>query len=150
MRSFKKSESGFTLIELMTTLMVAGLLFCLSTPMLYYALKKHKEDQALKAVTSGLASARLRAIHQNSRHTVTFDKDKRGYSVVKSADPAQVLDQGNWSESYSLEGSETVQFDPLGRPDRTGRWELASSEQDRKYIITLDTLGRVQYEKKGL
>lgn len=144
----KRKEKGLTIIELMITLMVAVVVFCLSTPLIYYTLKKNKEDQTLEAVTSGLANARLRAIHQNASHTVTFDNSRRGYSIAKSAEPDKTLEQGNWGENYSLAGADSVQFDSLGRPAQTGTWELITPEQD-KYIITVDHSGKIHYTKKS-
>lgn len=144
----KRKEKGFTIIELMITLMLAVVVFCLSTPLIYYTLKKNKENQTLEAVTSGLNNARLRAIHQNANHTVTFDNARRGYAIAKSTELDKTLEQGSWGENYSLAGADSVQFDALGRPVQAGSWELITPDQD-KYIITVDHSGKIHYIKKS-
>ena len=138
---------GFTLIELMVVLVIAGLLLTVLPPMFSAALPGVQLKGAAREVASALRFARDRAITRQRESTLTFDLESREYRV-SGRERAYSLPSGLDVELFTVRSEQTdedtgaIRFFPDGS-STGGRVTLAGGE--RSYAVDVDWLtGRVR------
>jgi|SRR5712692_10050057 len=90
LRKFAQELRGFTLIEILVTIGVAGILMGIAIPRFYALLPGIRVASAARQVATDLQLARMRAISQRTVKTVTFtppnvytfDADTRNLSLL--------------------------------------------------------------------
>ena len=75
-------ENGFTLIEMISVLVMIGLFMVLVTPSLMTTLDRIQADSSVRKVTSMLASARSQAIATKTTLVFQGDLDQNQYWVI--------------------------------------------------------------------
>ncbi len=84
-----ETEAGFTLLEMMVVLAIAGLLFGLALPELAAATERMRLYAGVRQVVALLNYARETAITSDSTHTVTIDLEQGSLELAAaSAEPA--------------------------------------------------------------
>jgi len=68
-----KNKSGFTLMELMVTIAIIGILATIAVPNIVSYRSNHQLNSMTREVQSIIQRARLQAIKANSTVTITFD-----------------------------------------------------------------------------
>ena len=81
-----RNSAGFTLIEMMATIGVAGILMAIAIPRFFAVLPGLRLNDAARQVATDLQLARMRAISQNNANTVTFNTGTGVYSFTLSPD----------------------------------------------------------------
>jgi type IV fimbrial biogenesis protein FimT len=153
-----RRKTGFTLIEMVITAVVAGLIAALAVPSFYRSMQKLKLNAATREIVSDLRWARSKAISTrkqvginldfaNKRYSVFFDINNPGAfqfsssqdSVVKTGDLTG-LGTGNTTLTDS-----TVIFMPSGSSNRSG--QITCNSRTGSFSRTVDILastGRVK------
>jgi prepilin-type N-terminal cleavage/methylation domain-containing protein len=72
LKKFVPEVKGFTLIEMLATIAVAGILMGIAVPRFYAVLPGIRLASAARQVATDLQLARMRAISQHANQTVTF------------------------------------------------------------------------------
>ena len=161
MKLFKQKQ-GFTLLELLTVMVIIGIIAAMAMPNFDLSIKKIRFKSASNTVISGLRLARSAAISQKIQHGVNFDADNNVISVFKDeTNPAgftfdasdSVIFQDTLSSGF--EGIMTsftddmVFFFPDGRASSTGaingsnQWGEASANVQ---ISVLAATGRIKVD----
>jgi len=78
-----KSNKGFTILEVMTVVIVIGILTALAVPTFDEAVKKIRFKSASNTIMANLRMARSHAISKKVQHGVGFDSDNNVISVFK-------------------------------------------------------------------
>ena len=74
----KRESSGFTVIELMTVIVIFAVLATLSISNFISSRPRYELGEAVTGIISMLQNARLRAVKENRRVVVLFDPDGNG------------------------------------------------------------------------
>jgi len=90
LKKIGQEVAGFTLIEVLSTIVIAGILMAIATPRFYALLPGIRVASAARQVATDLQLARMRAIAQRTAKTVTFtppnvytfDADTRNLSLL--------------------------------------------------------------------
>jgi prepilin-type N-terminal cleavage/methylation domain-containing protein len=143
---------AFTLIELVITLMVIGVLAVVVTPRFSRSLQRTRAEAAARRIAADLRYTAMDAEAGGSSHTVTFFPAEGRYVAATLPDlrrPERTLDNYLQDTPYPARlasadfgGSETVTFDMYGRPDHAGA--VTVSEGGFTYVVSVDALGNVE------
>jgi Tfp pilus assembly protein FimT len=141
---------GLTLIDMVVTVLVVGILAAAAVPRFAGALHIYRVDAAAKRLVSDLTLARDQAIATSVTRTVSFDSQGTVYTLNGVADPdrpSRTYSVSLAAEPYavsavvSLGTSRSVTFNIYGRPDQGGTVTLSSGGVSK--VVTVDgTTGR--------
>ena len=160
------TQHGLTLLELMITLLVAGMLVMLAVPSIQGMLERHRLRGAVEIVSTALEMAKLESVKRNTAVSVAFDTDEWCYGLQDGEITAettcdctadgdctvggeQMVGDGN---AFSGVGMTEVQFgavsfvtwDPVRGTAGAGRVCLKTSDNGLKANILVSVLGRVR------
>ncbi len=143
MKKKLQSQIGVTLIEIMTTVVIVGILAAMATPFFERGIEQVRFRSQAKNITSMLRTARSMAISEKIPYGVNFDFS-RGLIVMfkdsinpgasqydAGADPIVDVDsvEVNYAGSYTSFTSSSVVFQPNGTASETGDVEIRYSSQ---------------------
>jgi type IV fimbrial biogenesis protein FimT len=80
LKKFVPKVKGFTLIEILATMSVAGILIGIAVPRFYALLPGIRVASAARQVATDLQLARMRAISQHANQTVAFNTSTATYT----------------------------------------------------------------------
>ena len=80
LKKFVPKVKGFTLIEILATMSVAGILIGIAVPRFYALLPGIRLASAARQVATDLQLARMRAISQHANQTVAFNTSTATYT----------------------------------------------------------------------
>jgi len=157
-----RQRKGFTLLELMTVMVIIGIIAAMAMPNFDLSIKKIRFKSASNSIISGLRLARSAAISHKVQYGVNFDGDNNVISVFKDqTNPASFTYDASDSVIYQdtlargFEGITTsftddlVFFFPNGRASSTGaingsnQWGEASASVQ---ISVLAATGRIKVD----
>src|SRR3990172_12753975 len=96
-------EKGFSLVELLITLALIGIVGAIAIPSIMQQLPKFNMRGASRDITAKLMMARLRAIQENKEYGVTFTAGAiDSFSVVTGADWTTVVAVGEGAANINV------------------------------------------------
>ena len=113
-------QAGFTLIEVLTVLTVAGILMLIAVPRI--DVERFQMDAAMREVGSAVAAARGRAILRQYDHVLMFAEDR--FVVLNDVNNNGQTDAGE--ERRAVQLPERVEFDRGGATPILGLTEAIS------------------------
>lgn len=124
-----RRESGFTLIELMMTMVILGLLMMIGVPQFRVWMQNVQIRTAAESVLNGMQTARNEAIRRNEAVQIKLTTGS-GWIINTKADPdadppvmKRAHEEGSDNASLTVTpgGADTVTFTALGRVDTTNQ-----------------------------
>lgn len=100
LNSFRKKNSGFTLLEVMIVVVIMGVMAAIATPNFFSLLDTIRVGGAAKNLASEMMLAKFRAISENHKYIVTFDVTGNSFSIYSDSD--------NDYDTIGLESNEIV------------------------------------------
>ena len=79
----KRSERGFTVVELITVVGIMMVIMAIATPSFYYWLPKYRLSAGARQIAADLQLARMKAISQNTSYRLRFT-DNNTYEMQKN------------------------------------------------------------------
>jgi len=153
----KRSERGFTVVELLTVIGIMLVITAIATPSFYYWLPTYRLSAGARQIAADLQLARMKAISQNTRYRLSFtaaniyemQKDDAGFDVAPGHGSVKL------PEGITVTGSpfNTSVFQSRGTASITqtitltnkGPSETADDENTR--LVCIKTVGRIKIEK---
>jgi len=140
-----RSEQGFTLLELIVTLMLLMLIAGLSVPVVGRSSDAIRSRAEVAGFSAVLRHARERAITSRVSHTVVIDPTNRRMTVLAGAD-AEVRETRPLPDRMTVEATPppalTVRFEPQGTSSGA---DYRVKAGDVVYRVTVDPItGRVK------
>lgn len=153
-------NKGFTLLELMITIAIAGILAGLAIPNWLAWRAKAKINGAATNLRGDLEMAKMRAIKENAQVSVAFAVATNGYTVfidngalsanyIREADE-QILTNRQLVPGVSLTillgfGGNSTGFNGRGHAGKTGTAAVTDSAGRQRQII-INRVGRIQLQ----
>lgn len=153
-----RNSSGFTLIEMVITAVVLGIIAAMAVPDFFRAMQKVKLTAATRGIISDLRWARSHSISSrtqvglnfnfnNKTYCVFLDTDNPGnfqYSATKDSvvKSCSIADLGSGSSTFT---SNTVIFKPNGTCNASGQITCYSTDASHsKTVDILASTGRIK------
>lgn len=133
-----QGTTGFTLIEMLAAIVVAGILVAIAVPRFYALLPGIRVASAARQVATDLQLARMRAIAQRTPQTVAFDTATATYTFGADTRNLSVLYPGTTIKSLSA-GAPT--FTTVGGANATDITLSNNGVPDR--VIRVNAAGRI-------
>lgn len=140
---------GFTLADVMITVLIIGILSAIATPRLADTLGTLTLEAAAKQVTADLRYARQYAKTRGKSQSVTFDASSDSYELNgindlhHSSEPyVVVLSDSNIPvgiDSATFGSSPTVTFDRYGKPDYGGTIVISKNGETKTIAVEATT-----------
>jgi|SRR5215211_1967264 len=87
-----ENERGFTLIEVIVTIIIMGIVFSIASSMWFGAIESRKVDSATNQLAADLRQAHSRATNRLASQTVTLTSGSSEYTMTGVADPLDLDD----------------------------------------------------------
>lgn len=149
-RSLLASRSGFTLLEILTALVVLGVIVSLAAPSMQGVTSGTRVRGALDQFTADVALARMYAVRDGQRTVLTI---RSGSEYVVVRDPegaADTLKKVRLEQDFGgvrLEPSSgELQFDSRGLLLTGSLSTVAATHRSRSYSMTISSVGRTYRE----
>ncbi len=143
-----QSQSGFTVVELLTVIGIMMIITAIATPSFYYWLPTYRLSAGARQVSADLQLARMKAISQNTSYWLNFINDTQ-YQFEKVAGTAEsgpfTLPDG--IEISSATGATSV-FQSRGTADGPQIITL-ENDDDKTMVVCIKTVGRVHIEESA-
>lgn len=151
MNSNRKSQSGFSLVEVVIVMLVLGILSATVAPRYLEAITKYRVEAVSRRIVADLKLAQRESQRTSTAKFVTFDLIKNNYIMSGISD----LDRPGKDYSFELgqsayqvnmisvdfEGAKTLSFDIYGRPSAAGTVVVNSSNETQ--LIQVDADGNI-------
>ena len=142
-----RSRAGFTLLEIMTVLVIAGIVAGLAAPRLSGFLDRQKETQAINRVATDLSTARMMAIRSGNRVSVVRHSSTQysiGLQGGTTASRRQVrLDQDFPGVSVTFPGDGSIVFNSRGIVE-VGTGVIGVTLKGQTHALQVSATGRTQ------
>jgi len=151
-------KSGFTLIELVITAVVLGIIAAMAVPDFFRAMQKIKLNAATRDITSDLRWARSKAISSRTPVGLFFDFNNKSYCLFfDTDDPAnfqydpakdstlQTKNLGDLANASSTFNNDCIVFKPDGTCYASGTITCVSTDSTwSKVVDILASTGRIK------
>lgn len=138
-------ERGFTLLEILVVLVIAGLMYSLVPPLVGAGMAGAELKKAARQVAAGLRQTRNEALKRHREAIMALDVDGRTFRIADAAKvyqlPKRLAMKVLTAESEVVERDAAIRFYPDGS-STGGRVTLALGE--KQFMVDVDWLtGRV-------
>ena len=149
-----KKRDGYTLVELITVVVIIGLLTLASLPAFNNMRKGARLKASARRVTSALRYARRLAITMNSIYSVVFNQTNNTFGVINGFSGSDTIEKrfsldetiSFDSDGYPIKNfpNDIVQFKPNGSAKRKGTIWIKSTDGSYFHITVVNTSGRTR------
>jgi len=107
---------GFTLVELITALVVAATLTAMAVPVITSTVTNYQKNAAVAGVTGAIRAARYSAIYQGNTIRLTFTQSTTSYQLSSAPTNTSVFTNVGSAVPLTgtLGGNTTLEFHPSG------------------------------------
>jgi len=132
---------GVTLIELMVTLIIMGVLLGVAVPSFLSSIARVRLEGAVSELSIDLQYARSTAIRRRAAVTLATAADGRAYAITLGAEniKAVALPAG-----VSLSGAVAIVFDPLRGTANAATLDASAGLVNATLRVTTSAMGRIQ------
>ncbi len=150
----KRSERGFTVIELLAVIAIMMVVTAIATPSFYYWLPKYRLSAGARQIAADLQLARMKAISQNTSYRLSFtaaniyemQKDDGGFDVAPGHGSVK-LPEGISVSIPSVFAFSTSEFQSRGTANTgVGSDEIELTNGDLDMEVCIKIVGRVHIE----
>jgi len=149
----KRSERGFTVIELLAVIAIMMVVTAIATPTFYYWLPTYRLSAGARQIAADLQLARMKAISQNTSYRLRFT-DNNTYEMQKN-DGGFAVAPGHGSvklpEGITVTNGtpfNTSEFLPRGTANTgVGSDEITVTNGDLNKAVCIKLVGRVHIEE---
>ncbi len=138
-----QSQSGFTVVELLTVIGIMMIITAIATPSFYYWLPTYRLSAGARQVSADLQLARMKAISQNTSYWLNFINDRQ-YQLEKVAGTAE---SGPFTLPDGIEVTNATPFNTSvfqSRGTSSGAQTITLTNDDNKtLVVCIKTVGRV-------
>lgn len=149
---FNKQEKGFTLVEVLISIVILGVVIGVTTPSLARSLAKRKLSTAATQLKADIRYTRQIAITERRARAIKFYVYERSsepnvYEIFRNADPLKKVHlPENIKLIYCNFAADRLTFTNQGNPQQGGTITLENQYCDKLYVITLPITGRVRID----
>jgi type IV fimbrial biogenesis protein FimT len=140
-----RSERGFTLLELMTTITILMIVLAIASSTWFGAVESRRVDSATIQLAADLRQAHSRAINRLANQTVTLTAGNSEYTLLPSGTTADLDDNNNpgpTGDVVSVAAASTIVFKGNGEAQVTGANPItvrATNNPGKNHTIVINT-----------
>ncbi len=138
-----QSQSGFTVVELLTVIGIMMIITAIATPSFYYWLPTYRLSAGARQVSADLQLARMKAISQNTNYWLNFISGTQ-YQLEKVAGTAE---SGPFTLPDGIEVTNATPFNTSvfqSRGTASGAQMITlENDDDKQMVVCIKTVGRV-------
>ncbi len=158
-RTAESRESGFTLLELLVTMTILGVIVAIAVAPYRNFQRTQAHLNSTRRLVGSLRNAQVRAVAENSTYRVSFASNGKSWTLarlvgtstwttvgptVTPSDPQITIREAVFRQSDGSEGS-TVYFYPRGSASK-GSLVVGRDDRSKVYTVTVEGLtARVSY-----
>ena len=153
----KRSERGFTVVELITVVGIMMVVTAIATPSFYYWLPKYRLSAGARQIAADLHLARMKAISQNTSYRLRFtaddtyemQKNDGGWAVAPGHGSVK-LPEGITVTIPIVTPFNTSEFQSRGTANTgVGSDEITVTNGDLNKAVCIKLVGRVHIEESA-
>ncbi|MGI6065457.1 MAG: pilus assembly FimT family protein [Bacillota bacterium] len=151
MRKRIKDAKGFTLVELICVLTIVSILMGIAVPKFSHSLARWELDVAAWKMAIHIRKWQQKAVtEQRFGLRLVIDQKSRKFHLKDGSVIKETYDMSNLlkSISFSPEDFYMVEFYPTGVTSAAGTYALENYQGAFKYIVILNSTGRVRISSK--
>ncbi|MEL7568043.1 MAG: GspH/FimT family protein [Dehalobacterium sp.] len=141
------NNKGFTFLELLIVIIILGILVTIAYPKFEKEKARWELNTVARQMVTDIRKWQQRAVvEQKYGLKITINKEKRKYSLKENLQEIESRDISGAVTSLSVapETFTTVEFYPTGMTSGAGHFTLKNRYGEYKYIVILNTTGRVR------
>ena len=153
----KRSERGFTVIELLTVVAIMLVITAIATPSFYYWLPTYRLSAGARQIAADLQLARMKAISQNTRYRLSFtaaniyemQKDDGGFDVAPGHGSVKLPEGITVTNGDPFTAFNTSEFQSRGTAiTEAGQFaDIELTNGDLNKAVCIELVGRVHIEE---
>lgn len=140
------NQRGFTMIELLVVMAVAGILLMAAVPSFVSLFTRMRIEGAGNELSADLQNARTEAIRRRAAVALASNADGAGYTIVSGA---TTLKQVTFAPGLSITPSISVNYDAMRAMANAAELTLSVSGATSQLRVKTNVMGRVEMCSPG-
>jgi prepilin-type N-terminal cleavage/methylation domain-containing protein len=142
----REDECGFTVIEMLVTIIIMGIVFTIATSTWFGVIESRRIDSATNQLAADLRLAHSKATNRLAQHTVALTADSSEYTMTGAGN--RDLDDDPDQDLISVAAATTIVFKTNGEAQVTGANPItvrATNDTTNNHTIQLNpTTSRIK------